>query len=198
MQRPWFDDGPQKVALLERIKNNLFVEFSSSADAPRKHVGQVMKTIYAGYKVKIPTGEYVNVNPLKDYVREFATTDEYNAAADIWKQEQAVIDAEAARKRQEIYEAQQAVLMKQANCLHEKITEEAVVRVAGCDIDDKVCVDCGKRLERSWSTAYDNDPKSHISDWNWFLRYCHKTFDGYVPKQSDYEIVGSITDEIYR
>lgn len=195
--RPWFDDGPQKTSLLQRIADGLYIQFSLQVDTPRKDVGQVLRTIYAGYKVKNPSGDEGIVNPSTMHIVEFANVEEYNVAAEQWSKEEAIIQEAAHQKRQAIEAARQAVIAKQLACLHENITREAVICAAGCDIYDLVCDDCGKQLERSWSTAYDNDPKSHISDWNWFLRYCHKEYKGYVPKREDYVVV-DITDQIVR
>lgn len=195
--RPWFDDGPQKAILLQRIANGLYIQFSAQQDS-RKHVGQVLRTIYTGYKVKTPSGEEINVNLLKDHVVELSGLEEYNAAAEPWKQEEAEIQEAARQKREADAAAAQAILDKQATCLHEEVRRESVARIAGCDIDDFVCVACEKRLQRSWWTAYESDPKSHISDWEWFLRYCNKEYNGYIPKREEYEIVSRIGTEMYR
>jgi hypothetical protein len=198
MNRPWYDDGPQKAKLLERITDGLYIQFSNQGTT-RKQVGQVVRTIYAGYKVKVPTDEEVIINPQKDQIiHEFSNVGEYNIAVEAWKAEEAVIREEARLKRQALEDARQAILKKQADCLHENVDRVEVLCVAGCDINDVICTHCGKRLERSWSTAYENDPNSLISDWNWFLRYCHKTYNGYVPKQENYDIVPEITEEIRR
>jgi TPP-dependent indolepyruvate ferredoxin oxidoreductase alpha subunit len=200
MSRPWYDDGPEKEAILQRIHDGLYIQFSASqqqsnnTNSSRKHVGQVIRTIYSGYKLKLPTGQEVNVNLLKDEISEFSSFEEYEVAVDIWKEEESAIEA----KRHAIEDAKQAMLQKQTHCLHEEVQEVSAFRIAGCDINDLVCKDCEKCLKRSWITAYENDPTSLIADWDWFVRYCFKSYNGYVPNQEDYDIVPNIiTEEVH-
>lgn len=196
--RPWFDSGPVREALNQRIADGLFIEFSAPHDPSRKHVGRVIRTIYVGYKVLLPSGDEVNVNPTVDDVREFQDVSEYEAAASRWAREDGVIREEARVRGQMEAARLQAILDRQSACLHESIYEDPIARVAGCDIDDIVCTACEKRLLRSWCTAYDTDPKSEVSDWEWYLRYCKKKYNGYVPAVDDYKLVSKIGTEMFR
>jgi hypothetical protein len=195
--RPWFDEGPLKTALERRIAEGLFVEFYRDGNS-RKHVGKVTKTAYIGYKIMLPSGEEVLVNLAKgDHVTEL-DVEQYQAAAEIWQREEAVLQEEVRRVRKAQADALQAELERQAVCLHEEVLTDCVARAAGCDVNDLVCAACGLRLYRSWSTAYDNDPTSQVANWDWFVRYCRKTYNGYVPKKEDYEVVNRIGTELYR
>jgi hypothetical protein len=136
--RPWFDDGPQKTALLRRIADGLYVEFYRDGN-PRKHVGKVTKAAYIGYKVMLPSGEEVLLNLTKgDTVTEL-DFEHYRAAAEQWQLEEYSYQAELRRIRQAEADALQAVLERQAACLHDEVVRECVAQAAGCDVYDLVC-----------------------------------------------------------
>ena len=81
---------------------------------------------------------------------------------------------------------------RRRSCLHESTVIEEVTRVTGCKIDDTRCVACKKVLCRTWSTAYETDPKDHISDWSWYQRECALLYENFVPDIKNYVIVEKV------
>jgi len=169
-------------------------ELTARAEAGDWHVvaddvpGQVIKIVYAGYKIKIPDGAEVIINPdtLGEKLRD-VTIEEYPEFVAVWlakdaKRIEGVKAAEAAHV---------AKLVQQSGCLHPSCQTRTVVKAAGCDIDDTCCNACGKILRRSWSTASDRDPDDHVSDWNWWVREYNRLYNQ-TPNATDYKIVETI------
>jgi hypothetical protein len=208
MRNWWIDDKPKEeftiraeagswFVVAEPIERNsasiLFDNFSNSVI-----VGRVLRVIYAGYKVSMPNGEEIIVNPDKmsvvDVISFFPETESeiYCAAKQKWE----ALCAERELKEQIVKAEAKALFEKQNNCMHERTNCDCSLRAAGCDIYDTVCFDCGKYLKRSWATAYDKDPDDQISDWNWWCREHMLQFKT-LPKKENYDIVDSIFDGIY-
>eukprot|EP01040_Poterioochromonas_malhamensis_P004682 gene4681-5017_t len=178
--RIWWTNEEYKERLNQRIASNDWFVCILNENSP----GKVIKVIFAGYKVELPDGVSCNVHPSK--TRDILQ-DEYEELKVLYFQRLREKEEEAKRREDE----RLAKLELQRQCQHTNVREEDVVKAAGCDITDTFCIDCDKRLRRSWSTAYDRDPNDHISDWDWWCRYYQSRYNS-QPRRSDYEVVNTI------
>jgi hypothetical protein len=165
-ERIWFNDENYKSQLDLRVATGEF--FTSWEDCEGTASGLVTKIIYAGYKVKLPGGSEIIVNPNKTAYQSASndevTKEEYESIAAAWiirNDEKQRVRLELEREKSE-REAQR--LAKQMACKHEikDLKDEKVGGAAGCDIYEVSCLACCKVLKRSWATAYDKDPDDHV------------------------------------
>lgn len=181
--RPWFSDEGINSQLNQRILDgNFFIIVND------KIPGKVIKIIYAGYKILLPNDSEMTVYPLKDNIVDL-NEEAYLLAVEQWKSDN---EKEKARL-EEIKKNHDAFLLKQKLCKHDQTTKNQVVKAAGCDIYDTNCNICNKILQRSWSTAYDNDPDDEISDWDWWEREASRLYNGWKPEKKNYKIVENIS-----
>jgi hypothetical protein len=183
--RPWWNDEQLKSQLNSRIiDGNWFVR------TPRS-VGKVIQIIYAGYKIELPDNRVENINPEQCQVDDI-TPEEFKEQSAIWSIRNNEEQVKAAEMKANMLAHEQAIELKQSTCLHSATEEKEVLRGAGCDVSDTNCSVCLKVLRRSWSTAYDRDPKDHVSDWAWWLREHRRLYGTQAPNMTDYEIVDKI------
>lgn len=182
----WWNDAALKSELTAKAEGSVW--YVVAEDVP----GQVIKIVYAGYKIRRPDAVEVIVNPdiLGERLRE-VTPDEFAESISAWlakdaKRVEGVKVAEA---------AQVAKLEQQNSCQHPSNETRTVMKAAGCDIDDTCCKACGKILRRSWSTASDRDPDDHVSDWNWWVREHTKLYKQ-APDVANYKVVEMIDSNI--
>lgn len=109
--------------------------------------------------------------------------------------------AEVKRLQEQQKKEADDIIKFQSSCLHSCIdgvednsNTVVVLRTytkasACCDIIDYSCSNCEKLLRTSYATAYDNDPKDLINDWEWFKRY-HLHNYKCIPLETDYNING--------
>lgn len=185
--RRWIEDERYRAELEAKIATGKFFISTYSDCLP----GRVIRVIYAGYKMLSPDNQEQTVNLIQDTTVREINEEEYQQLVINWQKAKDKAEVLAREKT----EAREKYLTMQKNCLHESIERIQVVKVAGCDIYDTICKGCGKALQRSWSTAYDSDPKDHITDWNWYVRYCAQNYNpSFHPKMEDYEIVECISE----
>jgi hypothetical protein len=192
--RVWFDAGGIKDRLEEKVRQGWYVHWSESTGEnqhPQHHVGQVLRLVYAGYKVRHPDGSEIIINPERYLVEDFDNVEIFESAASAWQEQADLLCCERTRLQAEAQATAEARLSLQAQCKHYHVQENCVLSVAGCDITDTHCLDCDKGLRRSWSTASDRDPNDHITDWTWWTRYCMTHYQQ-SPKPADYEVVDSL------
>ena len=184
-QRSWWNDENRKAELTGKIESseNWYVSVENGTPA------KVIKIIYAGYKVLLPDNTERTVNPDSILVTEISAHD-YAQLVAVWTQKQTVINAQNAARDAE----RNALAELQQTCLHVNTQTNQVLKAAGCDIDDTHCCTCKKVLRRSWSTAYDRDPKDHVSDWEWWVRE-HTRLYQQEPRIGDYKVVATISGD---
>eukprot|EP01039_Chlorochromonas_danica_P012852 gene12852-14805_t len=193
MSRPWWNDAALKEELTQRADSGrwyVIARPTPSSVLPAR----VVRVIYAGYKVVSPDGIESNVNPEKPLTEivlsegeDINDHPEYQAALKEYEEEQRVKKQAADEDRRQ----KEELLEQQRTCLHSDSPSglvEEVARGAGCDVYYYSCPRCLKHLRTSYATAYDRDPDDEITDWDWWVRFFQKQYNG-TPRRENYRII---------
>lgn len=167
----WFNEGPHRNELLEKIERGWYVRANfNNHDNDHASLGKVIGLAYAGYKIQfLSEGREKIVNPTKQTIEDM-TEEEY-------QQEAAMLPPTPISSA----------------CQHQRVEAITVSSCPSCDILEIHCLDCQKKLKRSWSTCGDKDPKCHITDWDWYERYCREQF-GMKPIKDNFIVVAELSN----
>ena len=179
MSRQWWDDNTYRIQLEQKVESGAWYISAESV------VGRVIKVIYAGYKVELPDNSVTIVKPDQcgDCLKDI-TIEEYHNLVKAWND----LNTERLNRIADFEKFRLDKLGQQNSCQHQDSKNYLSASAAGCDIYDTVCSICNKVLRRSWSTAYDRDPKDHISDLDWWRREHMRLFQQ-DPLPTDYIVV---------
>ena len=184
MRRWWYDETYKRELIAKVESKDWRIAMQKSIPA------QVIKIVYAGYKIKLPDETEMIVNP--DTVSfETVSYHDYAMMAKPWMEEQEKLNSKKLVENALQSEMKRSLELFQSNCLHCVTSNVEVMRTSGCDIDDTQCNVCQKVLRRSWSTYSDKDPDDHVSDWEWWCRE-HQRLYNQVPLLANYKIVEKI------
>lgn len=183
-----------KEELTQRANSGRWYVIARPTPSSTPLPARVLRVIFAGYKVVSPDGVESNVNPEKPLTEivlnegeDINDHPEYQAALKEYEAEQRAkkMAADEARRQEE------EVLELQRSCPHSDSPSGLIEECgggAGCDVYTYSCSRCKKHLRTSYSTAYDRDPDDEIFDWNWWVRYYQKQYNG-TPRREDYRIM---------
>jgi hypothetical protein len=154
--------------------------------------GQVIRIVYAGYKILAPDGTESILNPDNSTFEEIilntgediANHAEYHTAVTRFQQQ---LDELRQMEQKKIQQEQERKAL-QSQCLHRGDLVEEETRSPGCDVYEAHCAICGKFLRRSLSTNADRDPDDDIGDWDWWVYYYQKKYNA-TPDRKDYCLV---------
>lgn len=189
IERRWWFDDQYKLSLTLRCEETWYVLVHDFPNAGVRFPvpGKVQKICYAGYKILLPDEKTTLIaNPDTMKIEDLAQ-ESYDAAVARWRERMNEIER---LKAQELAE-KEAFRQFQRSCPHNHIKDVEYARVAGCDIDDQVCLRCQKILRRHYSTAYEKDPDDEISDWDWWVGYYEARYHS-IPIKENFRIVENL------